>query len=455
MSIPQELRSIWRIVVVVMTNLGFTLGLYLFTYGAYFYDTLRFHGAAEESAMLLTAVLFIIHLGLIAFLEIPTGALGDAIGRKKTVIWSLVFRAAFFALMGLMAFANTLMYAYLFGILAMIAFAINFTLFSGSFTAWVVDAIHEKNINIGYERILGRGYSWRFIAKLLGALLGVLLYINGLAVVAYVLATLLCVSTLVFCLGEMYENQSEAHLIKALSFNVVVQRMSEIITNGFSVCRATPAIWGLIILYASSVFLLNIVDYLWPLTLKSHYGIENNSWQWVVISAAFIFVSTKGSYLLAKYGDWYQKRHDTTLSKPQLRLWVIGSCFIAACPFVFLSVSTYLSGFSFCLFALSIASVEFSYGAFMPAYETLMNHYIPKSHASERATILSLGSVLRSVLVLLLAIPAAGKTPESTIMSWALPATLLLASAFFANHLIKKNEKLHQRDLFAGGGTHD
>ena len=63
-----EVRKLWWITFVVKSGIGLTNGLYLYTYGPYFYE--KFGGTINPStAMLLTTILLGVRQGLVALLE--------------------------------------------------------------------------------------------------------------------------------------------------------------------------------------------------------------------------------------------------------------------------------------------------------------------------------------------------------------------------------------------------
>lgn len=426
MGIPIALRPIWRVVQVVMSNLGLTLGLYLFTWGPYFHDLFSSRGAGEETTMLLIMVLFLINLGLVAFLEIPTGAIGDALGRKQTVVWSLALRVVFFVGLGSMHYCPTLAMTYLVGILASVAFALDTTFFSGTFTAWVVDSTRERAPECGYERLLGRGHTYNLASMIVGSIVGILLYLNEMAFVGYIAAAFLCVSTMIFCIGDMEENQLPFVDRRRWGAAAILRRIGEIVGVSYQVSRQSPAIMALIALYAAYMFLLNLVDYLWPVALKSQTLQAFVTVKWVGLAAGLTCVSAVGAWLFTRASDRTQHVHQRPMTNGQLRRWLLSACLMAALPIAGLSVYSLYGGFHFWAFSAAVLAVEFGFGVMAPSYQTMLNNHIPAAHAQERATINSFGSMVRSLLVLLLAIPAGGRSAATTAVSWIVPAILLV-----------------------------
>ncbi|MBI4237462.1 MAG: hypothetical protein HY696_03460 [Deltaproteobacteria bacterium] len=104
--------------------------------------------------MLLAGIWLTTGYALQGLLEVPTGAIGDAIGRKRTVLWSLLCRTGFFLCLAITTVAPNIVAAFCIAMLANIAFAFCYTFFSGAFTAWCVDSLRQKAPEIGYEHIL-------------------------------------------------------------------------------------------------------------------------------------------------------------------------------------------------------------------------------------------------------------------------------------------------------------
>lgn len=441
MQIPSELKSVWRVVQVVMTNLGVGLGLYLYTWAAYFHDLFAERGAAEETNMLLVAILFLVHLGLVALLEVPMGALGDAIGRKSTVIWSLFARIIFFGGMAAMHYCGSLSFSYMFGVIASIAFAINYTMFSGTFTAWVVDATLHKAPDFAYESMIGRSHIYRLGSLVFGSLLGMYVYLHGLAHIAYLSAAFMSVGTLIYCAGTMDELKHMDVLSgSARTISTVFSRMGRIVSLSFKVCRESRAVVGLIGVYAAYMFMLNIVEYYWPVAAKSYLQLSEHSIRWSFITAAVTSLSAISAFVFTKYTDRRQLRNSTAASVNSMGRWLVVSALCAV--FVVGSFSLLSSGQNLMIFyfMFAVCSVEAVNGIFAPAYESLLNRNIPREYAEERATIMSFGSMIRSCFVLLLTIPASGSSGKTTVAAWIVPAVVLFVATIYVAYTLRSTK---------------
>ncbi len=348
----------------------------------------------------------------------------------------------FFICFAFIPFAQSLGLILTIGILANVAFGFAYTFFSGTFTAWCVDSLREKAPDIGYEHLLSRAYTYNFLAQIIGGVLGVLFYVWHIPSVGFLIGALLCMACVAFCLGEMEEVKNIQFLEhKKVSLAVITKRIGEILGIGYQVFRNSSVILTLTLVFASYMFVINIVDYLWPVYLKTRVPSAIQTSSWIGLVVAIMLVSTLGSYTLTLWTRRWQKKNGARTHNTTLRRWFIATSLFAALPILALSWLTAHGLDTFWFFALAILPVEYAYGVIAPCYETLVNNYIPEEHSQQRATIMSFGSLLRSLLVMLLAIPAGGTSGATTTIGWAIPAFLLLASAVIGNFVLKKAQK--------------
>lgn len=441
-SLSPEVRQIWRVVKIVQMTWGFSFGLYIFTYGPYLYE--KFGGAVNAStAMILTTTWFAVGLALEALLEVPTGAIGDAIGRKKTVLWSLTFRVVYFLFLALVSITNSVPVCFALAIIANIAFAFSYTFFSGTFTAWWVDSLRKIAPDLGYEHISARGYTYGFIARILGGVVGVLCYTNDIAYAAYLLGAFVCVPCFTICSAEMEESYSQFLSAKTVNLAIITRRIGEIIGLGFQTFKNSTPILCLTLLFASYMFLMNIVDYLWPVALHANISPDKHNLYWIGLVVLFLVSSTFGSKMVGWLSkSWSNKQQNLKTHNRALRLWLVSSCLSCGIPVILLGWFMAAWGeIQFPLFVAAIILIQFAYGMILPCYETLVNNYIPDASSDERATILSFGSLLRSVMVALLGIPSGGKSAETTTIGWMIPAVLLVGVAIVSHFVLSKKER--------------
>lgn len=441
-NLSSEVRQIWRVVKVVQMTMGFTMGLYIFTFGPYLYES--FGGKFDaKNAMLLTTIWLAVQCGCIAVLEIPTGAIGDVLGRKKTVLWSLICRMFFFVFMALVTISNIIPLAFSLALFAAVSFSFAYTFYSGSFTAWVVDSLRKSAPDLGYEHILSRGFTYNFLTQIFGAMIGIACYINGFAYVSFLLGALACIPCLTVCAAEMKEDYAEFLSTKKVTLSAMTRRMGEIIGLGFQTFRGTPMILWLTLVFASFLFLVNIVDYLWPVHLQANVSLELQNFYWIAIAIGILIFSAIGSHSLTWLSKiWHKKGNGFKTHNTTLRRWLTMTCLLCGFSVLLLGWFTFksLSNYQFPLFIFVVLLVEFAYGLVHPCYETLVNNYIPDASSDERATILSFGSMARSLLAILLTVPSGGRSAETTTIGWMIPACLLVVFTLIARYAMKKKE---------------
>lgn len=441
-TLSPEVRQIWRVVKIVQMTMGFTMGLYLFTFGPYLYESFGSNTNAE-TAMLLSTIWLAVQCASIAVLEIPTGAIGDAIGRKKTVLWSLICRMMFFIFLGLVAASVKVPLSFVLALLAAIFFSFAYTFYSGSFTAWCVDSLRNKAPHIGYEHFLSRGFTFNFITQIFGAVIGIFCYIYGFAYLSFLLGALACIPCLTVCAAEMEEDYAEFLSTKEVTLSTITRRMGEIIGLGFQTFRGTPMILWLTLVFAGFLFLDNVVIYLWPVHLRTNVPLELRDFYWLAIAVGILLMSALGSHSLTWLSRFWNSGNPSNLRTNNilLRRWLVFTCLLCGFSVLVLGWFTFKGFPQFALFIGVVLMVEFSYGLVHPCYETLVNNYIPDASSDERATILSFGSMARSLLAIFLTVPSGGKSAETTTIGWMIPASLLIAFTLIARHAMKKKEK--------------
>ncbi|OGQ47511.1 MAG: hypothetical protein A3I05_02430 [Deltaproteobacteria bacterium RIFCSPLOWO2_02_FULL_44_10] len=442
-TIPQVLVPVWRVIQIFQITTGLRLGLSGFIIGPYIYESFR-KVCSDEDALFYTALLWAISFGLIALLEIPTGALGDTVGRVRVVLLSLFLQAVYGFLLTLLFFLNDFAMILIVGLLARLVAACFYALLSGSFSAWIVDSIREREPNFGYERLLGKGLSLRFCFSFIGGFLGITTYLYGVPYIAFLGITLFTLGCLSYCMTTMRETRSLTFLtLKQTTWPILRKQLITTIKIGVKTCQRVPIIGWFIILEAAYCLVLNIVEYLWPIALGAQFGIAKWSLHWYIMATLMSLLPAAFSYFLARKGDFAHQRNNKKTSNIVLRQWLIGSMFLAAIPVIFLGAVNASGIKSFPLFAFAVIAVFSALGIMQPVLETLISNYMPHSNAQERATILSIGSFLRGILVLLLLVPSRGTSDAMSPVGWILPASLLLTVTFVAYWRIRKHEQHH------------
>ena len=441
-----EAKKIWWVALIIQAALGFTNGLYLYTYGPYFYQ--KFGGTVNPAtAMLLATILLGVRQGLVALLEVPTGALADAIGRAHVVILSWAVRVLFFLSMAIIWTCSTPATAFTWGVIASIAFAANYTFFNGAFAAWCVEILREKAPDVTYGWLSSRFHSYRFFAEMLGGVVGVLLYLSGIPFVGFMFAAFLSFCLMGFCMSRMKEVRLLHFLdTQQVQFSTITKRIGEIIGKGSQICMKSPVLFWIVLTYGAYMFLLTLVMYLWPVyfTTKTgghdHFGRE-----WIAIVVVSQLLAFSSSRILVWLDHKWSNQGGINSHLTGFKRIFICANLAAAVMIICLSLELSFKHSDFYLFPSAVITVLLAFGIIAPCFETLINAYIPTQEAQYRATIMSAGSMFRSFMILVLAVPSGGTSGETTPINWAIPAVLLFFAAVFANHFMKKSR--HQINL--------
>lgn len=445
MKLPESVKPIWRTVQIFQIARGVDTGLRQFIVGPFLY-TIFSTVSGEESAMFYTALVWAIYCGLSAVLELPTGALADIFGRVRTLIiamfLNLLYGVGLACLVCFQSFSLILSIALFVFVLR--AFA--YTIYNGSFTAWVVDSINEVHPGFGYERMLARGNVYYYWCKIVGGIMGVAMFLHGVGYIAFVTGSMVCLCCAAYCMAVMEETAS----LKFLDWNefkkIAFRSIKDTITTGVRACHATPILWWLLAFYAIYDFLIGVVQYLWPVFMSANWGAQKWSPEWYGMVFAVPMVSAFGAHFISWWGDFVQHKTGKKASNWALRTLMYGTTvFFVVLPILGLGLLNFFGMASFAVFALSILCVESTAGTITPCFESLMNNYIPAKNTKERATILSIGSMLSGLLLLLLLIPSSGASGATTVVGWILPACLLLVVIILGYFRFRSLENVHRK----------
>lgn len=440
--LPAEVRPIWRTVQIVYISKGFLLGVGTFIIGPYFYSAFQ-KVCSEPDALFYATLLWSIYFGLIALLEIPTGALADTIGRVRVVLSSFVLYVLNGLLMMSLFFCDSLVVLLSLGILTRLTSAIGFTFFNGSFSAWVVDSLRETAPEFGYERLLARGKAYHAVAMIVGGVLGTTAYLHDVAYAAYLTGALLSLGCVTYCLAEMEESRSIVFLdVGRGLWGLMARRLVGTMKKGMVLCQQSPVLWWLLGVYAVFKFLYNVVEFLWPVAFGAQFGVARWSPSWYGIVIAIPLAIAGGAQFLAWRGDLVGSTTQRKLDNRRLCRWLMRSFVLAALPIIALSFLNREGVLSLPLFATAILCLQAAYGFVEPCFETIVNNYIPDRHANERATILSMGSFVRAILVLLLTIPSRGSTGMNSPSGWLIPACALVIATLITHWSVRRHETL-------------
>lgn len=442
-------KRLMRVVLIVKSVLGFSMGVYEATCGAYFYD--RFGGSMNSStALMLAMVLLAGRQGLIMLLEMPTGALADTIGRVQVVLISWVARTAFFFCLASMWFCSNVSLAVAIGVVASIFWAICYTCFNGAFSAWCVDYLKENSPDYPYSIIASSSHNYFTTASIIGTPIGIMAYLWGYAALVYTVVGVLCMVCMGYCLFRMKENRSLQFVERdQVSIIIILQKMCERLWNSCAACRQRPALFWVVMTFGSFMFLLNIIKFVWPVFLKETTGLTQWSTLWIALAVSCDVVCAISSRCFV----WVSKMIDRIVS-PMRRLdlfsWIFsGISVVSALMVTAHGYATAHQMNSFSFLVITILIVVACFGVMGGLFETLVNYYIGEKNDRERATIISSGSLIRSLLFLFLAVPSTGPNAAHSPVYWIIPAGLLLISGITSLLMLQRA----QREVSIGNGA--
>ncbi len=434
-------KRVMTVVLVVQSVIGFSMGVYETTCGAYFYE--RFGGSVNPStAILLATALLAVRQGLITLLEMPSGALADTIGRVQVVVISWIARTAFFISLAAMWFCSNITLAVICGVVASIFWAICYTCFNGAFSAWCVDYLHENAPEYPYSMLASRSHNYFVTAAAVGTPIGIIFYLSGLPSLIYAVVGLSCFLCMGYCLMQMKETVLVQFVERSqVTSTTIFRNVRGKLWQSCTACWERPMLFWIVLTFGSFMFLLNIVEFLWPIFLKTTTGASKWSVEWIGLAMGCNIACVISSRLFV----WISKRFNE-VGNPVQRLtlfsWVFaGSSIVSALMVIWHGYATAYGVNSFSLLVITVLSVLIAYGFMGGCFETLINHYIGKSNEQDRATIISSGSFIRGLLFVFLAVPSAGSSASNSPIYWAIPAGILLVSSSVSLVMLKKVRK--------------
>lgn len=435
--INPKLKDIWSTVCIVEITFGFILGTLQYISSIFYYEK----WGANAKALTLVATIIVLRRVLNITLEVPTGAIGDYLGRKKTVVLAFIFHSLAAFLLTWMFFIDSIIASFCFAIIIALAGSIAHTFYSGSFTAWIVDSVRERGVEEGHGPIIAKSYTPFIVAKAIGSTIGISLYLSGHIYGAFAIvciATLLCA---MYCAIVMKETEKMSFYEGKFSFAASFVRIKEIITNGLQIIIQTKSVLYTILFFSASMTVMLIILFFWAIAMKNNFGIEKMTIYWYVLVLVSFVSSFVGAKTLTILNERYLKKTNKRIPNATLWSWMICVALLIAISITALGVITLSSYINVVLFIVVIAIVNIGYGFLQPAYETLVNHYIPEEHSKERATIMSFGSMLTNVMLMLLIFPSSGALGKNTIIAWIIPGLFLLIVAIVINILMRRFQR--------------
>lgn len=448
-----EVRRIWFTAFVIQLGHGCINGLFLYIWGPHFYDHFT-HASQAGTAMTITMLLFAFRQGLVALLEVPTGALADTIGRGHVTILAFAVRSVFFLGLAAMAFCTQLSTAVFWAALASIAYAVSYTFFNGAFSAWCADTLRERAPTVPYAWLSSRYVVYQGLGEIVGAVFSIWLYLRGVPFAAFLIGAGVAYALMGFSIPRLKEPAvTTARGGERLVLLTIVRQIGLRIAESIGVVRKQPVICWVVLVYGAYMFLVSVMIHMWPIYLRTVTGAAHLSRAWIGVALVTLTLNLIGARLFVWINDrWTQRGKGPVFRFAAYRKLYTGTAVWCALSVLTLSVWSVQGQAPFAIFIVALGTVLFCGGSVMSGFDILVNSFITADQAQSRATIVSAGSVVRSLLTLILAIPAGGVSAEQSPVGWALPAGLLLVAAVGAARSLHSDER--RRATVEGGAAY-
>ncbi len=401
--------------------IGFTMGLYLYTY------ILGISNGIEKAGAPNIGTVTVAWLGLrltpiewgifalawlnacIAVLELPTGVVADKLGRKVAVIAALVTRAAFFTCLAEAVSvgmgdkdvdASSLVS---WGIVAMSFLALSAAMKSGSFIAWFRDHLSYHDKITGGSHYIDRFPIYRARSRMLfhamfilGTSISVITYTRDRLHSSFYLGAGVSLLGVVLCMAFMPENRQYGYR----------RSFRELSRRAIKIYFTTRPLWAVTFCSVSVWSVFYVVDAYWLKLFsehfESHLGKNINS-QWIFLIAVVTSASFLGNCILERVTCLPRMAHLATsgIATSQLLVWISimhGGALLCMATLWFSGLvgKQYWPHFIIMIIVMSLHKV--ADGASETTLDTLENVYIPDNEQS-RSTILSIISLARHLVI--------------------------------------------------------
>lgn len=363
----------------------------------------------------LIGIAFAVRAVLVVLLEIPTGGMADAIGRKPTALLSQALTMASYAALLFVGGPLTLMlYALLQGVGA--------ALHSGALDAWYVDALKRADPEAPLQKNLAAidvAQSVCFLgATALGGYLPALtaswdlpwpLAGFGIALFAGVLVrALVWLLTALLVVESGYEDRGGLAGLKAVP---------EIVGDALTLARRTPAVPFLLLAAAASGLAIISLETFWQPVAALHFGSDpEQSGIYGIMGVLMGGAVTLGSLAVLRYGDRMPGGSAALAGVSQL---VKGAAMVLM---AFAAGGTGLAlGLTLGYFALATNNVP---------HDTLLNESIPDERRSVMLSVNSLTFFLGIALASAVLGPLAAAAGPKTALALGGGATALASLAY-------------------------
>ena len=437
-----QIRRIWFTTLVVQAGQGFMNGLFLYVWGPYFYDHFA-RGVDVGTAITITMFLFAFRQGMVAFLEVPTGALADTIGRGHVTLLAFAVRSIFFLSLAAITFCSHISTTIFWASLASIGYAISYTFFNGAFSAWCADTLYECDPNIPYAWLSSRYAVYQSIGEIFGAVLSIVCFIKRYPFIVFLVGAGIAYALMGFGFSRLQEPKViKRSAAGKLQTSAVIRQIGQRIAEGFVVVRNSSVISWVILVYGAYMFMMSLMLHLWPIYLRTATGAAQLSRAWIGITVIILCLNMFGARLFVWINDrWTRKDRGTAFRFATYRRLYVSMGALCAVSVITFSAWSFIGHPPIATFIAMLGIILFSAGFLMSGFDILVNSLIGPERAKDRATIVSAGSMVRSLLTLILAIPAGGTNAQESPISWSIPAVILLVAVVGAWFTLRSDEQ--------------
>lgn len=415
--------GIRRVVNRVQMLWGASFGFYLFVFGPWFFES--FGGLYDgqdsltnQQASSYCLSLLAVRQVVIAILEVPAGALADMLGRSRFAILGFLLRALFFVGLAALQWAHADA-RFLVAVATCVVFSLSYVCYSGVLSAWVGSMCGRLSIPQMRSPIIANGYVWMFGAELVTGLFSVLTYKLGQPALTFASGILVCL------IGSLY-------VFRFMNTGDVVTPRRSLFADLWKKCvlaaKVLSGLYGvalLVLLFASMMLLTNIVEYLWPVIIGV---VDRSGWGWMGILMALAAVRLWGAGVVGR-----MLRKEAQLSSHQqaqrLRRVFATTSSAAAVGVIALAILAYYGYANVWLLGGVVLLVVLAHGAGEPAFQALVTYHTPPEYDDSRTTIMSLGSFVRSILVVPVVAASVKTAVVTSPIGWAAPAIIVLLLA--------------------------
>ncbi|MBL7059348.1 MFS transporter [Candidatus Pacearchaeota archaeon] len=300
------------------------------------------------------------------FLEMPTGAFADLMGRKRTfVISCFIYSLSMF----IYYFSETFWIFVLAESIASLASALH----SGSFEAWIVDSLKYYGFdeNEDIDEVFRKGNQIKPFGIIIGSLIGGYIGINNLAL-PWLFSSISMAFVGIFAYLTMKE---EYVLKKTREFKItdMFSDIKQIIIESIHYGIKKRSVFYIICFNVIFMFIIQSLNMYWQIMFKN-FGLNTDKLSWIFIGIAGF--TSLGSYL-SKWFRSISRNEKEAIVLSQL-ITVIGILIASQCNMVMLILYSFLFH-------------EIGRGMFQPLSQSYINKRIP---SKQRATILSFDSMI-------------------------------------------------------------